>query len=360
MTDVLDARISDLRAALAEDGLLPHPSTGGLSVSPGEPSTFGQGQDPNGVILNPRDFRANSDQGNSDGTLAEVGPAREYQSEIFSDWPSPSPTKVCPAVFRKVRGCGCGVKVVADFCDNLECSRCETRNRQRRKLGVKDRFEAGLAGRALNYTVFTVPEHLRSPAADPKVWHKWLERLIRYMKKHLAFDFGCERSDPAGEDGEKWHPHVNLLWVRRRGFRPFIQPSDLAALKEKWASIIGQDAGKPVDVWTEFKTTAEQQEHAYSYIARAWPRWADKCKYLLRVKWFGKPPKTPKRDLDTHCHECGLEIKTMKCGTQEAAEALAARGYENLLEECQERRRAFLRAKPSKWEKRGCLVIDLG
>lgn len=301
---------------------------------------------PQPLILNTGQIEAiSSDQDfHRDGYL--------YDPSLYS-WPKPRTATGCGAPFTAVRGCGCGIKAVRQHCDKRGCSEdyCRGKIRERRARKIKARLDAGRTdGRAVIYTVFTVPPERRGAAADGKTWKKWIDRLLRYMKKELALDYAVERTDPCGEDGETWHPHINLLWIRRQGFRGFIKPEQLAALKAKWASIIyGGRTDRTVSVHTAFSTDEARIWHWCRYMGRTWSRWEEEFKYHLRIKWLGRPPKTPEEVKDSCCPKCSEEIVLMAFGTPEAAAAAALTwSYERLFDEAQAARFERMR-KFGKW-----------
>ncbi|HET6373272.1 MAG TPA: hypothetical protein VFG76_08190, partial [Candidatus Polarisedimenticolia bacterium] len=154
-------------------------------------------------------------------------------------WPSPTPAEDCGAPFRGVKGCGCRVDVVRDHCDRLQCAHpyCERVNRDRRGRDIFDRIAAARAGRRVVYIVPTVPPSLRARAAEPGRWQRWTARMMRYLKKNLRMQYACERSDPAGEDGVRWHPHMNILMIQRNPVPVEFQPlggGELERLKHAW------------------------------------------------------------------------------------------------------------------------------
>jgi len=218
-------------------------------------------------------------------------------------------------------------------------------------------MEHSRRGRALIYTVFTVPPDRREAAAEmvtlrarkkkdgtvePRIvwrWKLWLADLVEYLKDELGFDYGVERSDPAGaEHPDRWHPHINLLWVRKNG-HGYLSPEDLGLLKARWKEIIGEAPELPISVWTAFAQDANvaRRRHWYSYQGRTWPAWEEKFPYHCRIKWLGKPEKAPDRENDGCCPKCLLEIAVVRCGSPEAAAALAARGYAFVLAEAHDR-----------------------
>lgn len=275
--------------------------------------------------------------------------------------------------------------MVADHCDRKACEHnyCSGRNRQRRARDIEDRFEYSRRGRDLIYTVFTVPPSRRLAASErvtlrPRAkkdgtieprdawrWQQWLGDLIEYMKTDLDLDYAVERSDPAGAKRPgRWHPHLNLLWVKRKGIG-WVSPAALGLLKAKWKEIIGEDPERPISVWSAFAREADvaRRRHWYSYMGRTWPQWEEAFPYHCRVKWMGKPAAAPEREHDPFCKKCLLEIAIVRTGHPEAAEFLAKQGYEHLLATAHERleefRKMALRRKPAEWARRGVLVITL-
>lgn len=274
-----------------------------------------------------------------------------HQAGIWA-WPSPGEAESCGAPFRGVKGCGCGVNVVRDHCDNLSCSHpyCEEKNRDRRGRDVFDRIQLARRGRALVYSIFTVPPSRREAAADSKTWKRWLRNLIAYLKKDFDLEYAAERSDPCGEDGERWHPHVNLLWVRHSG-KGWIEDQEREAIQARWKKIIGLRSEDPINIRHQYSREERKIGFWCRYLGRPWPRWAKGQKYLLRVKWFGRPPKVEKDPGAAACPKCGRDVICLQLGSQQAAEDLAARGYERLLEEYEDRKAHFRRTRPAKFKK---------
>jgi hypothetical protein len=251
--------------------------------------------------------------------------------------------------------------VVNDHCDVLECAHpyCEDRNKMRRAGAIFDRLQLARQGRPVIYSVFTVPPSRREEAAKGKVWKRWLRNLIAYLKKEFDLDYAAERSDPCGEDGERWHPHINLAWIRKSG-KGWIPDEQLALIKARWKKIIGIRQSDPISVYTSYTKADAKIMFIAKYLGRCWPRWAKSQKYLLRVKWFGRPPKVEKIKGPRLCKCCGKEEVYLAVGSEEAAAALAAMGYERLLEEAADRRRHFQRMRPAKFKKFTAIVSSDG
>lgn len=344
---IADAQIARMRAAagISDSEAVPAPAD----------ASSGPQAAPGALILNTGQIEAIPS-----GPEEHIDPSPEasfhrdgylYDPAAYS-WPKPRQATACGAPFTAVRGCGCGVKAVRQHCDKRGCSEeyCRGKIRERRARKIKARLDAGRTdGRAVIYTVFTVPPERRGAAADRKLWKKWIDRLLRYMKKELALDYAVERTDPCGEDGETWHPHVNLLWIRRQGFRGFIKPEQLADLKAKWASIVyGGKTTKPISVHTAFSTDEARIWHWCRYMGRTWSRWEEEFPYHLRIKWLGRAPKTPIDVSDSCCPKCAEEIVRMQFGSVEAAADAAKWTYQRLRDEVEAARFERMR-KFGKW-----------
>lgn len=274
-----------------------------------------------------------------------------FDPEIAQGWPVPDPECHCTPSMVKVRGCMCGNSRLRSHCNNKKCTDpgCMEHLRMRGALSIRDRIAAGLMGRCLIYLVLTVTPRRRAAAADPKTWRNWTRTLIRWMKKNLDFAWGVERTDPASKcetanaagdatcdcsKCRRWHPHINLLWVRNDG-RGFLQPDQLAALKAKWRSIIGEHPENEVVIHTEYARGEDESRiwHLCRYMARAWPRWNEQFKTALRVKWLGSYPTKPKRELKPEtCEKCACEVVTVTCDSEVQAEEVAQYTYQQLLD----------------------------
>jgi hypothetical protein len=179
-----------------------------------------------------------------------------------------------------------------------------------------------LAGRDLCYTVSTVPEELRQAAAHFPTWARWTKRYLKLLQDRLGLAWGWVRTDPAGKCAEaersgeycdctrcsKWHPHLNLLWVRKDG-RGALTEYELWLIKSLWAEVIGAphawdgDYVRPVvSVWHKWvpdpstlegkaaKAAENKLWHLYLYQGRKWPAWQKAAKKFLRIRPVGKFP----------------------------------------------------------------------
>lgn len=347
METTLDAQIARLQALALEGEPQPLPPPSDAASGPQGP--------PAPLILTPGTFEDIRD-------LEFLSLHRDtyLPSEEFS-YPRRGPRSNCGAPFKAVKACGCGCAAVRDHCDDKNCEHnyCANVNRRRRGRDIEEKFEAGRRGRDITYGVFTVPPRRRQ-AAGEKVklrprrkkdgtleprevfrWQLWLSELIEGLKGCIGLEYCVERSDPAGEDRERWHPHLNLLWVTHDG-RGYVDDDMLEAIKSEWKRIIGVREEEPVSVHVRFVTDrarpghpiqalnyspGKRRGHLYSYMGRTWPGWEEEFPYHCRVKWFGRPAPAPDRTPDPCCEKCGLEVAVVRTGSEEAAAELAAKGY---------------------------------
>lgn len=241
--------------------------------------------------------------------------------------------------------CGCRAKAYEAGCHKLSCRTCEVDLRARRAASIRDRFEGpgGRQGRAVIYTILTVPPHRREAAADYETWRKWMRSIIRFMKREFGLAFAVMRTDPCGDsDRTLWHPHANILWVQRDGFRPFI---DRLKLRDAWARVVGADV---VNVWTQYSARDRQLGHWYWYMGRTFPEWAaaEATRKHLPPRWYGAfPKKAPPPDC---CPDCGQGWVFLDVGLEAEARALAAAGPEAVRWEVEksEMARVLARAGP--------------
>jgi hypothetical protein len=243
-------------------------------------------------------------------------------------------------------------------------------------------LEAGRNGRPVIYFIGTLPPALRGRYAAEKEWRKLERRLMDRFKKDFSFDYGVERSDPAGEDGVTWHPHINLLFVRkdrrgwtdeaevRRAWKDLLYASDLKEIRRATnAGEIGLEESllrlleieaQPVDIHLEYNAAVKKIRFWCDYLGRPWPRWAEGHKYMLRVKWFGNRPTRPEREKDYKCPRCGLKVYTLQLGSEDAAQQMATMGYARIRDECEDRTRHFSRSRPAKFRKMTAIVSAEG
>ena len=245
-------------------------------------------------------------------------------------------TVECPANLWLALTCAPYKCVPASPCRREDCIRCAgpdqgggvyTRGAtaNRRVSRIEPIFEAGLRGRDVCRTVLTVPEECREQFARWKVreFTKGKRKgeservgpvrdaraaVKEFLQKEFGFEYGLESPHPVGHDPEKFHPHLNFLWVRRQG-TGFLLPEQLAALKKEWARILGWDG--PVVVNHSYirarpdrQKALAQRRHAYRYFTRPFPGWG--WWRGRAVVWLGSYPKgVVTEEKPSPCEDCG-------------------------------------------------------
>ena len=226
------------------------------------------------------------------------------------------PVSTCDPAWYSIR-CKCGVnRVKMGSCQKEACTVCSSRVAARRTKRTASRFVKRGAGQALCYTTFTVPPDLRHLCTQA-AWKRLRKALMAVLKEKYAFLWGCESSHPTGDDVDVFHPHMNVLWIRRPPAMGTMPAWQLDQLKADWRSIIGNVLDvEPPDVATAFhcfKTGRDKQAVAglVYYVMRAFPGWSHWTG--MRVRWYrakgfdGKPIRLPRADKEPwecpHCHE---------------------------------------------------------
>lgn len=192
--------------------------------------------------------------------------------------------------------------VVRSGCMRYNCPDCAAQITKRRAKRAKERLDKGRQGRAILYTVLTVPPHLRETYVDRKAWRKLIRGAWRVLREEFAGEFAVESSHPhgdprdEGEDAaELFHPHVNFLWVQRRGFSPYI---DVDRLRVRWSALLGVEVS---DVWHHYYKDPRELQRRIEYVMRTFPGFAG---WVGSVRWYGQYP----RKLSPHvwkCDKCG-------------------------------------------------------
>lgn len=192
------------------------------------------------------------------------------------------------------------------------------------------------------YTILTVPPELRLYAVDEKRWRSWRRAIWAWIRDNLGGEFGVERTDPAGEDHETWHPHLNLLWVKEKGYKAWLSERQLSELKSAWAEIIGSN--RPVDVYHQFTYNAGKLWHWARYIGRTWPEWRKVVPKHITPRWLGKYPKKTSPSKPS-CEKCGIAFIGISYETEESAHEAAGLGPEWIQQEFEQRVQAAARRR---------------
>jgi hypothetical protein len=163
----------------------------------------------------------------------------------------------------------------------------------------------------VQFLVLTCPEVQRRRLAEPggaALWASWLRQFWLVIKARLGGVWCYQRSHPAGDDGQAWAVHANLIFVTRKqgGMLP------VRALAAAWAGIVGYQG--EIDLHAEYADTNDyagrmKLKHHCRYIERHFPGWSWPG---LAGRWYGKRPKrdrpAERSRAAGYCPQCGKPI----------------------------------------------------
>jgi len=231
----------------------------------------------------------------------------------FTDVPFYPPTKCDPKFL--VLQCNCTRVIVPSTCMSLDCLGCRDHIGKRRTQSVVRRLLNKSYGQRNNYnrkpilyTVLTVPESIREHYyLQPQEWRKVRRKLWHVLKNYFGALYGVEATHPVGDkDPKAFHPHLNFLWVQRKGFRPFL---DVDRLRLEWQKILNVETA---DVYSQYTSDIRRIYHWAKYVTRTFPGTHD---WTGPMRWFGKYPKI-KIIRECHCSECQSQFRVI--GTLDA------------------------------------------
>lgn len=183
--------------------------------------------------------------------------------------------------------CLCGWKVVRRTCKKYDCEDCAEPVKKRRSRRAKRRLDLGRKGRPILYTVFTVPPQLREHYTDRKEWRKLARKVWKLLKTEFGGEFGVEASHPHGdldENGDPgvFHPHLNFLWVTRKGSPSFLE---VEKLRKAYSALLCVEVS---DVWHHYYRNPVELSRRISYVMRTFPGCSA---WTGSVRWYGKYPR---------------------------------------------------------------------
>ena len=206
--------------------------------------------------------------------------------------------------------CNCGRTIVPSSCMSLDCVACKDQVGKRRAQSVIRRLIGQGYGQkhrfnrtTVIYTVLTIPKQIRDKFySQPKEWRKVRKKVWYVLKNYFGGKYGVEATHPVGDKDKKtFHPHLNFLWVQRRGFRPFI---DVARLRHEWEKILKVDQA---DVYSQYTTHIRRIIHWAKYVTRTFP---GTHAWTGPLRWFGRYPKV-KITRECYCSECQARFRVI-------------------------------------------------
>jgi hypothetical protein len=149
----------------------------------------------------------------------------------------------------------------------------------------------------VNYTVFTMPYQLRPQCMNKEFMRKLRARVYQMLADKHGADCAFEATHPWGDkDPMEFHPHLNFLWIQRKGFSHYL---NLQQLRADYADILGYQ-GEPY-IYHEYSNLSGTIWKWCEYVARTFPEFSKWCGH---TKWFGNYRRKPEKE----CHKCA------KCG----------------------------------------------
>ena len=176
-------------------------------------------------------------------------------------------------------------------CPDPDCTRAVG---SRRASRARSRLDAGRKGRAVCYTVLTVPPELRETFVDRPTWRAALKVMNRILHEKFGAMYAVECSHPWGDkDPSKFHPHANFLWVSNAGAYLSVE-----RLQREWGNVI-RSVRLPV-VYHQYSYDARQIAHFVRYVTRDFVGFS---KWCGSMRWYGDYPARP--DIALRCPVCG-------------------------------------------------------
>jgi len=234
-----------------------------------------------------------------------------------------SETRTCTPKYIVLQ-CNCGRQIVPSTCMHRDCVPCAPHVGRKRSESVFRRlyrsspYQHGRNSSEMYkkgyyrsfptviYTIFTIPMEHRQRYLNRKQWSLLRGRVWKMLKNHFGGLYGVEISHPHGDKRPTlFHPHLNFLWVQRKGYRPFIPTENL---RDSFAVLVGTET---VNVRTQYSHWVRQIKHWCNYTCRTFP---GNSVWTGPIRWFGKYPKDIKKP-DIRCPDCGCKFE--RIGTLE-------------------------------------------
>jgi len=199
------------------------------------------------------------------------------------------------------RSCNHEITIRRRGCMSRDCPTCKDQVTSRRTRRIFDRFELVRGHRKLCYTTFTVPMQRRQQFLTRHEWRKVVKQLIVILKAHYGFEFGFEASHPISEkQPDIFHPHVNLVWLMRPGYRPHMRKAKLVVLRREWAALLQWDESV---IHHKHSNIKGQIWHICEYASRAFPGFSV---WQGPIRWYGRIPHMEPELY--RCPVCGSEF----------------------------------------------------
>lgn len=188
-----------------------------------------------------------------------------------------------------VTKCGCGARAIEGGCGRADCVRCAPQVTTRRARPVVTKLEGGIdaeiqrlkaqTGRlfprsrfAVHVAVLTMPEDRRELLASKAAHNRFRRNIVAVFRRNLDAAFAMCATHPVGDlDPSRFHPHFNVLWMRR-GLVPWmLPPARLDELKRCWSYLLEHDGHLPVQSRAWRKADARARREGRRPLAYVFP-----------------------------------------------------------------------------------------
>jgi hypothetical protein len=153
-----------------------------------------------------------------------------------------------------------------DWC--RDCGAMGSMAHQRRTGKIYPRLKAILdTGKKVNYLIITIPSYLRQAYYSKEALNDFRTYWRRKLKRE-GFSLGVSRWHWAGEDGRKWHPHLNLLIQGAFIPKPVLYRWR-AELSQWWKDYFSLTFKPGANIYTSYTADPDKLRHWVNYVFRA-------------------------------------------------------------------------------------------
>jgi hypothetical protein len=193
-------------------------------------------------------------------------------------------------------------------CKKYDCKDCREAVTRRRAKRALRRFDAVRGERPLLYTVITLPLALRVQFTDAVKWRAFRRKVWHLLRDRFGGDLAIENSHPFGDDSpELFNPHLNFIWIARKGFPPFLNAE---VLRYQIRMIL--ETGSEIVLYHRY-FQRKRKKDAVTRVQYALRNFPGFCFWAGPVRWLGRLTKlAPEVCTCPKCKEPLLFIRRYK------------------------------------------------
>jgi hypothetical protein len=142
---------------------------------------------------------------------------------------------------------------------------------------------------SLRVSVLTMPPELRDRYVRGEAWRKLRKKVWHLFRDEFGAAWACITTHPVGDENPTvFHPHLNVLWMRRTPGPGMMPAEELERLRARWGDVVG--AERPTDVHGSFVQSHDRKRlrHRARYYARVFVGWGRSSQWVPKaVQWYG-------------------------------------------------------------------------